>query len=295
MRAENKDVNRIAVFGHRGASGYRPENTLEAFELAFAMGADAIECDLVPTKDGELIIRHDNYLSTTTDVASRPEFAHLKREGVVGWQETRPDWFCEDFTLDQLKQLRATERLTDERPGSAKYDGQFQLATLEELLTADFTKGKHLILEVKHGAYFAAQGFPVSAILGRKLREIDWRTRGITMTLESFDFKVLEQMQRVCGDVGDYVFLVDTWGEPRFDETAKIFDGISFNSVLVFESDWIEQAKARGLKVFVWTARAEDAENSTDEYFAKFVLSGADGIFTDHPDLLTEVARGLGH
>ncbi|MFM1993120.1 MAG: hypothetical protein RL600_948 [Actinomycetota bacterium] len=286
---------KIKVFGHRGASAYRPENTLEAFKLAFEMGADAIECDLVPTKDGQLIIRHDNYLSTTTDVASRPEFEHLKREGIVGWQETRADWFCEDFTLSELKQLRATERLTDERPGSAKFDGQFELATLDELLTSDFTAGKHLILEVKHGAYFAAQGFPISAILARKLREIDWRSRGITLTLESFDFKVLEQMKKVCGDVGEYVFLVDTWGEPRFDETAKIFDGISFNSVLVFNSDWIEEAKARGLKVFVWTARAEDAEASTDEYFAKFALCGADGVFTDNPDLLVEVVAGIEH
>ena len=285
----------IAVFGHRGASGYRPENTLEAFALAFEMGSDAIECDLVPTKDGELIIRHDNYLSTTTDVASRPEFAHLMREGQVGYEEFRQDWFCEDFTLAELKQLRATERLADLRPGSAKFDGQFQLATLEELLDADFATGKHLILEVKHGAYFATKGFPVSAILARKLRENDWRARGITLTLESFDFKVLEQMQRVCGDVGEYVFLVDTWGEPRFDETAKIFDGISFNSVLVFDSDWIEQAQVRGLKVFIWTARAEEAEASTDEYFAQFVLSGADGVFTDHPDLLIEVASGLEH
>ena len=285
----------IKVFGHRGASAYRPENTLEAFKLAFDMGADAIECDLVPTKDGELIIRHDNYLSTTTDVASRPEFAHKKREGIVGWQETRPDWFCEDFTVAELKQLRATERLPEMRPGSAKFDGQFQLATLDELLTADFVAGKHLILEVKHGAYFAERGFPVSAILARKLREIDWRARGITLTLETFDFKVLEQMKRVCGDVGDYVFLVDTWGEPRFDDTAKNFDGISFNSVLVFDSDWVEQAKARGLKVFIWTARAEEAEASTDEYFAQYVLSGADAVFTDHPDLLLEVANGLDH
>jgi glycerophosphoryl diester phosphodiesterase len=285
----------IKVFGHRGASGYRPENTLEAFKLAFDMGADAIECDLVPTKDGELIIRHDNYLSTTTDVASRPEFAHLMREGIVGYQETRPDWFCEDFTLAELKQLRAVERVPEQRPGSAKFDGQFQLATLDELLAAEFVSGKHLILEVKHGAYFATRGFPVSAILARKLRESDWQERGITLTLESFDFKVLEQMQRVCGDIGDYVFLVDTWGQPMFDETAKIFDGISFNYELVLNSDWVEQAKARGLKVFIWTAKAEEADASIEEYYSKFVLSGADGVFADQPDLLLEVAQGIEH
>ena len=284
---------RIQVFAHRGASGYRPENTLEAFELGFKMGADAIECDLVPTKDGHLIIRHDNYLSTTTDVASRPEFAAKKREGIVGWQHTEADWFCEDFTLAELKQLRATERLADLRPGSAKFDGQFEIPTLSELLEADFAKGKHLILEVKHGAYFAERGFPISAMLARTLNEVDWRSRGITLTLESFDFKVLEQMQRVCGDIGDYVFLVDTWGEPRLDETAKIFDGISFNAELLWGNEMVAEAHARGLKVFTWTARAEDAENSIEEYYVRFIELGADGIFADQPDLLIELVAGL--
>lgn len=283
----------IKVFGHRGASGYRPENTLEAFELAFAQGADAIECDLVPTKDGQLIIRHENYLSATTDVASRPEFAHLKREGVVGWQETRADWFCEDFTLAELKQLRATERLPDLRPGSAKFDGQFELPTLMDLLTADFAAGKHLILEIKHGAYFAARGFPVSAMLARDLELANLADRDISVTLESFDFKVLEQMQRVCGDAGEYVFLVDTWGQPRLDEAAQLFHGVSFNAVLVTDSDLIEQSHVRGLKVYLWTARAEDAENTIEEYFAQFVLSGADGVFADQPDLFRTVVDDM--
>jgi glycerophosphoryl diester phosphodiesterase len=284
----------IAVFGHRGASGYRPENTLEAFALAFELGADAIECDLVPTIDGELIIRHDNYLSTTTDVASHPEFAHLKRMGTVGWQQEREDWFCEDFTLAQLKTLRATERLPELRPGSAKFDGQFEIPSLDELLAAAFATGRHLILEIKHGAYFAAKGYPVAAILARKLAESDWRDRGITLTIESFEYKILEQLQRVCGPVGDYVYLVDTWSDPALNATAaEVFDGISFNAELVWGSDLIELAHARGLKVFVWTARAEDAENTIEEYYAKFILSGADGIFADQPDLLAACVRDM--
>jgi glycerophosphoryl diester phosphodiesterase len=284
----------IAVFGHRGASGYRPENTLEAFALAFDLGADAIECDLVPTADGELIIRHDNYLSDTTDVASRPEFAHLKRMGIVGWQQEREDWFCEDFTLAQLKTLRATERMPDLRPGSAKFDGQFGLPSLDDLLSADFAAGKHLILEVKHGAYFAARGFPVAAILARKLGENNWRERGIQLTLEAFDFKVLEQMQRVCGPVGDFVYLVDTWSDPALNVTcAELFDGISFNAELLWGTDLVDLAKARGLKVFTWTARAEDAENTIEEYYAKFILTGVDGIFADQPDLLAACVRDM--
>jgi glycerophosphoryl diester phosphodiesterase len=284
----------IAVFGHRGASGYRPENTLEAFALAFELGADAIECDLVPTADGDLIIRHDNYLSTTTDVASRPEFAHLKRMGVVGWQQEREDWFCEDFTLAQLKTLRAIERLPELRPGSAKFDGQFEIPSLDELLAADFANGRHLILEIKHGAFFASKGFPVAAIMARKLAESDWRARGITLTIESFEYKTLEQLQRVCGPVGDYVYLVDTWSDPALNaKSAEVFDGISFNCELVWGSDLIELAQARGQKVFLWTARAEDAENTIEEYYAKFILSGADGIFADQPDLLAACVRDM--
>lgn len=284
----------VAVFGHRGASGYRPENTLEAFALAFELGADAIECDLIPTADGELVIRHDNYLSTTTDVASRPEFEHLKRMGTVGWQQEREDWFCEDFTLAQLKTLRATERLPELRPGSAKFDGQFEIPSLDELLAADFAAGRHLILEVKHGAYFASKGFPVAAIMARKLAESDWRERGISLTIETFEYKTLEQLQRVCGPVGDYVYLVDTWSDPAlYAKSAEVFDGISFNAELVWGSDLIELAHARGQKVFLWTARAEDAENTIEEYYAKFILTGADGIFADQPDLLAACVRDM--
>ena len=100
-------------------------------------------------------------------------------------------------------------------------------------------------------------------------------------------------MQRVCGDVGEYVFLIDTWSDPRLDECSKIFDGVSFNHVLTQDGVLIEEAKARGLKVFLWTAKAEEAEGSVEEYFAQFVQSGADGVFADHPDLLVEVAQGL--
>ena len=106
------------VFGHRGACAYRPENTLEAFKLAYYQGVFAIECDIVPTKDHVLVLRHENALSGTTDVASRPEFEHLKRAGYLDGFSVQ-DWFTEDFTLAEIKQLRATERLPEWRPGSA--------------------------------------------------------------------------------------------------------------------------------------------------------------------------------
>ena len=293
---------RPLVFGHRGASGYRPENTLEAFELAFAQGADAIECDLVPTKDGELIIRHDNFLAATTDIASKPALAAKARVGKTGWRKTSSDWFTEDLTLAEIKQLRATERLADLRPGSAKFDGQFEVPTLDELLAAPFAAGKTLILEVKRAADFAAVGIPVAAIMARKLRESDWQQRGIKIIIESFEAKALDQLKRTCGDVGEYVFLVEHHDFPvdQADQLAFLtavaerFDGVSPNSRVIFENpEVVEMAHYLGLKVFTWTARAEDAENSIEEYYAKFILSGVDGIFADQPDLLAEVVAGL--
>lgn len=308
------------VIGHRGASGYRPENTLEAFALAFAQGADAIECDLVPTADGQLIIRHENSLSGTTDVANHPEFADRYREGYADGQIVS-DWFSEDFTLAEIKTLRARERLADLRPGSAKFDGDFLIPTLDELLAAEFANGKTLVLEVKHGAHFAAFGIPVAAILARKLGESNWQSRGIDLIFETFDFKVLQQMKRVCGDIGKYVFLVDAehlpnenlpLGERRLTDAfvaqvAEEFNGLSIDLALLFEpletsnseaqfgepSDARALANKHGIELYTWTARVEDAKFSVDEYYSLIIQTEVDGIFADQPDLLVDVVSAL--
>lgn len=308
------------VIGHRGASGYRPENTLEAFALAFAQGADAIECDLVPTADGQLIIRHENALSQSTDVAEHPEFADRYREGYADGQIVS-DWFSEDFTLAEIKTLRARERLADLRPGSAKFDGQFLIPTLDELLASEFATGRTLVLEVKHGAHFAAFGIPVVAILARKLSESNWRSRGIELIFETFDFKVLQQMKRVCGDIGKYVFLVDAEhlpnenvpiGERRLNEAfvaevSEEFDGLSIDLALLFEplndtdseaqfgepTDAAKWAAKHGIELYAWTARVEDAKFSVDEYYSLIIGTGVNGIFADQPDLLVDVVSAL--
>jgi|DEB19_MinimDraft_2_1074335.scaffolds.fasta_scaffold13240_2 glycerophosphoryl diester phosphodiesterase len=313
------------VIGHRGACGYRPENTLEAFALAFAQGADAIECDLVPTADGQLIIRHENSLSGTTDVANHPEFSDRYREGYADGQIVS-DWFSEDFTLAEIKTLRARERLADLRPGSAKFDGQFLIPTLDELLASSFADGKTLVLEVKHGAHFAAFGIPVAAILARKIAESNWKSRGIELIFETFDFKVLQQLKRVCGDIGKYVFLVDAEHLPTehlpaqnlplrerrltdafVAEVAAVFDGLSIDLELLFEplspsnseaqfgepSDARALATKHGIELYTWTARVEDAINSVDEFYSLIIGTEVDGIFADQPDLLVDVVSAL--
>src|SRR5437763_1779259 len=121
------------VIGHRGASGYRPEHTLASYELAIALGADFIEPDLVSTRDGVLVARHENEISATTDVADHPEFAsRLTTKTIDGI--TISGWFTEDFTLAELKTLRARERIPGVRPDNTRFDGQFEVATFEEIL-----------------------------------------------------------------------------------------------------------------------------------------------------------------
>lgn len=147
------------VIGHRGASGYRPEHTLAAYELAIDQGADFIEPDLVSTKDGVLVARHENEISGTTDVGTRPEFADRFTTKVIDGV-TISGWFTEDFTLAELKTLRAKERIPQIRPQNTEFDGQFEIPTLQEII--DLVKQKEaetgrkigIYPETKHPTYF---------------------------------------------------------------------------------------------------------------------------------------------
>lgn len=132
--AQQSLVQKPIVIGHRGASGYIPEHTIAAYSIAIEQGADFIEPDLVMTKDGVLVARHENEIGGTTDVANRPEFASRFTTKVIDGQ-TFTGWFTEDFTLAELKTLRARERLPDVRPGSTRFDGDFTIPTFEEILS----------------------------------------------------------------------------------------------------------------------------------------------------------------
>ena len=298
------------VLGHRGACGYRPENTLEAFELAIAQGADGVECDLVPTKDGELIIRHENWLNGTTDIESHSQFAERSRAGYSDGI-TENGFFSEDFDLQELADVRAIERLPEVRPGSAKFDGQFKIPTIDQLLAAPFMDQKTLVIEVKHGMHFTTRGMDIAGILNRKLIESNWKERGIKIVIESFDYEMMLLLKAACGADKKYVFLTEQVrlpdNEPRLtssylERIAKDFDGVSLDLPLLLEPDEsgthtvsngsIELARTAGLEVYGWTLKAEDATGSVDEYFAKVALAGLDGIFVDQPDLLRSTVDG---
>jgi glycerophosphoryl diester phosphodiesterase len=299
------------VFGHRGASGYRPENTIESFELAIQQGSDGVECDLVPTKDGELIIRHENWLNGTTNVASVAKFQGSQSTGYSdGLTET--GWFSEDYNFAELSELRAIERMPDTRPGSAKFDGQFLIPTIDDLLAAQFMTGKTLVIEIKHGMHFLKNGINMATILASKLDTSDWKERGMTIVIETFDEKMLENLKEACGPDKKYVFLTELDRLPRgstrmsreyLESLASRFDGISVDLALALDIDstgnhtidngLIDEAKAAGLMIYGWTLRAEDAKASVDEYFGKIAESGLQGIFVDQPDLLRQIVDGL--
>ncbi|MYM68387.1 glycerophosphodiester phosphodiesterase [Pseudoduganella sp. FT55W] len=191
------------VFGHRGASALRPEHTLAAYAKAIADGADYVEPDLVSTKDGVLVARHEAFLSETTDVASHPEFAGRKTRKTIDG-ETHEGWFVDDFTLTELKTLRAVERIPQFRPGSAQYNGMFQVVTFEEII--DFVAAESaargrivgIVPELKHSTYFASVGLPLEERFLSILAAHDY-TRRNPVEIQSFEIANLKYLRGKLG------------------------------------------------------------------------------------------------
>ncbi|MFG1640283.1 glycerophosphodiester phosphodiesterase [Amycolatopsis sp. NPDC049252] len=164
------------IIGHRGAPGYRPEHTLASYELAYRMGVSWVDVDLVPTKDGQLVARHEPEIGGTTDVARHPEFANRKKTLVIDGVSTT-GWFTQDFTLAELKTLRAVERIPANRPHNTLYNGRYQIASFQEVLDLTKRLGKELhrtlgtYPEVKHSTFFQSIGNPVEPKLVSALKK----------------------------------------------------------------------------------------------------------------------------
>ncbi|MEV5883390.1 glycerophosphodiester phosphodiesterase [Streptomyces sp. NPDC052020] len=194
------------VIAHRGASGYRPEHTLGAYQLALDMGADIVEAgDLVPTRDGHLVCRHEPEIGGTTDVADRPEFAGRKRtkslDGVV-----TTGWFTEDFTLAELKTLRATERIPANRPRNTLYDGRWEIPTFEEVLRwqdqQTRRRGERVWIypELKHPTYFRKLGLGLEERVARILRRHGKDGRNSPVILQSFEPTSVQRLAKLVGN-----------------------------------------------------------------------------------------------
>jgi glycerophosphoryl diester phosphodiesterase len=187
------------VIAHRGASGYRPEHTLGSYELGARMGADYIEPDLVSTKDGVLVARHENEIGGTTDVANHPEFASRRTTKVIDGVSFT-GWFTEDFTLAELKTLRAKERIPAVRQRNTIYDGRYEVPTLQEVidlarrLSRELDRPIGIYPETKHPSYFRSIGLNLEDPLVRTLRRNDLDGRRAKVFVQSFEVGNLQAL-----------------------------------------------------------------------------------------------------
>ncbi|QFG68121.1 glycerophosphodiester phosphodiesterase family protein [Ornithinimicrobium pratense] len=212
-------MNTPLVVAHRGASGYRPEQTRSAYELAARMGADLLELDVVPTKDHVLLARHENNLAGTTDIATRPEFADRRATKVVDGQ-VQEGWFTEDLTLTEVKRLRAVERLPQLRPDSARHDGLEEILTVEEVfdlreqLAGELGRPIGLYPEIKHSAYFARLGLPAEPALTDLLRRFDQDRPDGDVLLHAFEPSSLVTLHHDLGVRARSSLLMFSGGTP---------------------------------------------------------------------------------
>jgi glycerophosphoryl diester phosphodiesterase len=284
------------VIAHRGASGSRPEHTLAAYRLAIKQCADYIEPDLVSTRDHVLVARHENDVTPTTDVADHPEFADRRTTKVIDGIPTT-GWFTEDFTLDELKKLRAKERIPDIRPKNAAYDGKFEIPTLQEVLDlarrSKTCKGRRVGVypETKHPSYFDSIGLSLEEPLVQRLHASGFRGKRAPAYIQSFEVANLQQLRgmtrvrlvqlvncggqpwdfTVAGDPRTYADLVSPAG---LDFVRAYADGVAPCKDVVVPQDGagnlttptpvVTDVHARGLVVHPWAFRVENQFLPTD-------------------------------
>lgn len=196
------DMCRPTIIAHRGASGYVPEHTLGSYALAITMGADYVEPDLVMTKDGHLIARHDSELGQTTDVAQIVEFAHRKRTLTIDGIEVT-GWFSEDFTLAEIKALRAIERIPNYRPGNARMNGAFRIPTFQEII--DLVKSMQISQrrqigiypEIKHSTHFKRLGLPMEQLVVDTFRSNGYTESEAPVYIQSFEVTNLKELKNL--------------------------------------------------------------------------------------------------
>ncbi len=286
-------AERRLVIGHRGASGYRPEHTLASYELAARLGADFIEPDLVSTKDHVLVVRHENEISTTTDVADHPELADRKTTKTVDGKDVT-GWFTEDLTLAELKTLRAKERLPEIREESTIYDGLYEVPTFDEVLalreslSAELGRDVGVYPETKHPTYFDGVGLSLEEPLVAALAREDLDDADDPVFVQSFEPSNLRELHEQGQLQVPLVQLLSPTGAPydavaagsgltyadavtprglAFIATYAAGIGPDKNQVIGRNADetlgapttLVDDAHAAGLQVHPYTFRAENA------------------------------------
>ena len=279
-------ANGPIIIAHRGASGERPEHTLGSYERAIDQGADFIEPDLVSTKDGVLVARHENEISETTDVAAHPEFADRKTTKTIDGQSLT-GWFTEDFTLAELKTLRAKDRLPQLRPANTAYDGQWDVPTLGEIIALvkrrEQETGRRIGLypETKHPSHFRALGLPLEERLVATLAKAGYDGADDPVFIQSFEvdnlkrlnamtkLPLIQLMASVAGPPDQPGMTYAAMSTPEgLAEIALYADGVGLEKAMVIPrtgdgrlaapTSIVKDAHTAGLKVHVWTFRREN-------------------------------------
>lgn len=304
------------VIAHRGASGERPEHTRAAYELAIEQGADAIEPDLVMSRDGALIVRHENEISGTTNVADHPDFAARRTTKTIDGIATT-GWFTEDFTLAELRTLRARERLPTLRPGNTAFADETILTFQEvvDIARAGSARTGRVISvapELKHPGYFASIALPMEPAFIQDLTTNDLMGADSAIMIQCFEVETLRsldqstnapllQLMSASGGPADhpemtYAAMATPAG---LAQIATYADAIGVDTALIIGRDGsgasapptplIADARAAGLKVVAWTFRAEDAFLPSDYrgdlpgWIRRFYDLGIDAVFSDFP------------
>jgi glycerophosphoryl diester phosphodiesterase len=319
-------INKLPIIiAHRGASGYRPEHTLAAYELAIQMGADYIEADLVSSKDGVLIARHENEITETTNVSECPEFANRKITKTIDGKQVT-GWFTEDFTLAEIKTLRAKERLAFR---NHDYDGKFEIPTFQEIIDLVKEKSKEtnriigIYPETKHPTYFQSLNLPLEEPLVNILKRNGYIHHTDPVFIQSFEVTNLQQLSNLTDlpliqlldeprqQPYDFVVKGDqrTYGDlttpKELAKIAKYAAGIGPYKRLIIPvgedqlikpmTSLIQNAHAVNLKVHIWTFRNEaqylapDYKGNPEAEYEQFFKLGVDGVFSDFPDTAVKV------
>jgi glycerophosphoryl diester phosphodiesterase len=283
--------HRVLIIGHRGSAGYRPEHTLAAYELGARMGADYVEPDLVTTKDHVLLARHEPNITDTTDVADHPEFADRKTTKTIDGS-TQTGWFTDDFTLAELKTLRAKERLPDVRQRNTLYDGRYQVPTFQEVidlvkrLSRELHRDIGIYPETKHPTYFRSEGLPLEPLLVQTMNRNGLNRPNAKVFVQSFEISNLKALNKVLrvplvqlldspnvkpGDVlaaGGSTTYGDLATAQGLKDVAKYADGVGpFKDYIVPRdasnhslppTSFVADAHAAGLVVHPYTFRNEN-------------------------------------
>ena len=310
------------IIAHRGASGYRPEHTLAAYKLAIDMGADFIEPSLVMTKDGVFIARHENEISATTDISMHPEFSERYTVKEIDGKTVK-GWFTEDFTLAEIKSLRAKERIPHIRPQNIVYDRLYSIPTLQEIIDLVQNKNREkenkvgIYLETKHPTYFHNIGLPLEEPLIETLHQSGYHGKQAPIFIQSFEVANLKKISRLTNlplaqlinnngkpydfiDIEDNRTYNDLISAKGLQKITKYATAIGIHKDLLIPRNSSHKllsptplvSNAHGVKLLVhaWSFRNEDIflpldfQGNPQGECELFIKLGIDGVFSDYPD-----------